>query len=943
MFPASNLGLLSASISVNRAGTLGLVKDAADQTLLGFDEKARSELAEYITERYRENTHRPHIGSAIKDLGLFFQKSGSNENDNKKCQEKSAELIRLVKEKEETIRDLERKLLASTTEYSPSQQLHINTLRAQISRQKEEIVSMKSQAAELSQKHAEITRKNEDLRSVVASRDQAISQSRDALQSSQEALSRYKESQTQADRGALAAHVKALEEKDKRLSILEGAKARLETEVSNLKASAETKIKDLLSDLESSSSRVSFLDSSIIDLTGKLSSSQAQVQGLSSENDQLKIEAGTSNRTLDQKTREYNQLMSEKENIQLTLETLRKELGSCRASIAAKDKRIDELDKKKPETDALLLERNSTIERLETVIAQRDSEIADSKKMIQDSKDTLDALRSTNSTRVSEVLQEHLKDLEQKDALLKELSGEKKSLESRIEEINSRLENANSLQTSLLKEKELLEGRVEGLVGSMREKSDRVTELDSNIASLKDQLVQRDAKIAQLNTEIESLQTSVAQSIEIKAEMASLQERYEDMSDSHLEYVKDFLKCDEERDNLKTRIDELNNKISECESGAASGDKNLELEIETKKSELQELKRDMDEKIKNHEERLSLKSKQYSDVVGEKGILERNLSKLQKTLDEKENEMNTVSSRVSELERDIGMLTESHKGEVKNLTDRLYKSSQNWSEVRASLYKSETSLSSEKEKKELCETNLAEKDREYNLLVSEKEEIQTKEKELREMNERLLERGEERENSNLELAEYNRKLAADNEALAELIKEKDEELKMTEKFKRATDYILTPNENRVPKPKDLHSIYGTRFLITQPGKTKAVPMRTETSIMGNMETSDLEIFSRRVFRDYKKGPSVVVRVGDRDVTVSLKKNSVFKTWVDVRERNACRFDSPTMGQNAVNAREFLLFLFIVYDEGLYGDDGTLLIPAGRIQSSAFDFSNMFSW
>lgn len=566
------------------------------------------------------------------------------------------------------------------------------------------------------------------------------------------------------------------------------------------------------------------------------------------------------------------------------------DLSTCRARIDEKDNEIAKLYGDGSLAQNTVSERDETIARLERVILQRDSDIHEGKIKIQETNDTLENLRLENSSHVSKILQEHLKDLERRDIQMKELLTEKQSLESRVHELDSRVVSVDLSNDSILGEKKVLEERVEELVRSMEETSGRVLNLDSNIISLTQQLQQKDATIKDLNIEVGSIRK------EMEEEMTALKGRYDKISDSHLESVQDFLDCEDNLAEQKIRIENLSGELLQCRSSSNSGDKDLEI---------QNLRRETEDKIKSHEERLSFKSRQYSDLVGEKSVLERKLSGLQKSLSEKEESVDVSASRISELEKANENLAKTNAEEKKKyeetaslLNSKIYKGGLDNTRLSGELRMSKKSLEQEQAQRGVCKSDL-----------EEKEEVITR--------------------------------------LEGVIEEMRIRASEDETFNRATDYIKQAPDNRTPRSRVLNEKYANLFWIPGTGRSKHVRMVLEPGGNGKVNPKDIFAFWNQAFKNFgTPGPRKIMVSSPVDNTptpVSLDNNEAFKTWLRVRKANSCIFE-PTGSSNIskIYAKEFLLWLYIIHLDGLLRDDGEVLVPPGST-SSAFKFSDMFRW
>lgn len=276
------------------------------------------------------------------------------------------------------------------------------------------------------------------------------------------------------------------------------------------------------------------------------------------------------------------------------------ELGTCKDMITEKDKEISS-------RETLLSERNDAVANLEGVIIQRDSEIYEGKKLIQETNETLEDLRSENSSYLSSIVQDHLKDLEKKDMLVKELSREKHSLESRVSDLDSRLSSIDSSNQSVVEEKRLLEEKVSTLVESMEKTSSRILALDSSIVALTQEIEKRDSNIATLNAEVGSMRN---QMIESRNEIESCRSSME-------EHRRLYEALEQDNESLKrSRQDEIH-RVEKMKSGLddiiASKDREISSGVDALNRSNEALESLVRSRTKEGEDELSVKVRELEE------------------------------------------------------------------------------------------------------------------------------------------------------------------------------------------------------------------------------------------------------------------------------------------------------------------------------------------
>lgn len=174
-------------------------------------------------------------------------------------------------------------------------------------------------------------------------------------------------------------------------------------------------------------------------------------------------------------------------------------------------------------------------------------------------------------------------------------------------------------------------------------------------------------------------------------------------------------------------------------------------------------------------------------------------------------------------------------------------------------------------------------------------------------------------------------LRGQNEDLVNEISGLKNTLRKNEVIDKATGYLLSTPKSRNPTDKRLRELYGTRFMIQRTrGSGSYSPMTIEPS-SGIVNKSDLKIFSDLVFRDNYGDVEIIVKNDKGTHTpLSLKSNISFDTWRKVRGSNTCKFlISGNSDEHSIRQKEFLLLLYIIHIEGLYGNHGDLLINPGQ--------------
>lgn len=202
---------------------------------------------------------------------------------------------------------------------------------------------------------------------------------------------------------------------------------------------------------------------------------------------------------------------------------------------------------------------------------------------------------------------------------------------------------------------------------------------------------------------------------------------------------------------------------------------------------------------------------------------------------------------------------------------------------------------------------------------------------LQDMNQSLVESRDECLSSTAIHETEMNQLLEKNEVQANEISGLKQIISKAETITRATEYITLDPRFRKPTEKRLLGMYATRFLIQKVrGSGSYSPMTFDPS-SGIINKSDLKIFSDMAFNDNPGKIEIIVKDDQgRPTPLSTKTNNAFLTWKSVRGSNTCRFlTSGNSNDHSVRQKEFLLLLYIIHIEGLYGNNGEPLISPGE--------------
>ena len=574
----------------------------------------------------------------------------------------------------------------------------------------------------------------------------------------------------------------------------------------------------------------------------------------------------------------------------LVIDSLRNQISTQQQTISSLRTAATELSNcqsKFLEISGKLSEKESSLNDLEVNLSERDTVIEETKKILSESRETLRKLQENHDQQSRDTVNRHINELEDKDSQLTNLRKERNLLEEKIK----------TLEGFNINEKNSLEADVSRLLNEVREKSSQILGLDSSIDSLKQQLESSNNRGDACILDLEEREKEIGR---LQGENGT--------------FILDL----EEREKEIGRL--------QGENGT------FILDLEEREKEIGRLQEENGTFILDLEER----EKEIGRLQEEKGSLESRIRVMDNSIEDIEKKLEESLKKNRDLE-----FNNAENG-VNNSLERA-KQTQEISKQKLMKKELEIKLKNAEEENILQDLKTC---RDKNVDLEKKirsTESQLINSSLEKSN--LVERLSARENNISALAEQNRVISFELEKLQNETEERERKLRDTEAYRSAIDYLRTPQKQRKPSSVLLNQTYGVLFLLRREGRN--IPMTLEPGRTGNMDRTKLELFSREVFRNFEKTESFMIRINENDVRVSVEKNFVFHTWINVRRDNACLFTKTgNSDQNSINAKEFLLLLYIIHRNGLYGDDGSLLIPVGRVDSvgsSAFDLSSMFLW
>jgi len=593
---------------------------------------------------------------------------------------RSEETIQILNEKIMIIEEMKMKLeqtIATLQRNLISSEKGITSMNMELTEREKEIGMLGSQMDDL-------TQKNKKAYEIIDQRDRTISEHRLQIENLQKRLDAKVRQITGIKRAMVTTRneVKSLTEENNRLDEMI---ARKESTLTAL----QEKYRESQTRLEMVEKKMAEREQMLMETEKSLKMFEETVEALRCRTTELDSEL--------LELQERNKvLMTQKKNLETTVEKNQRELGSTKTAlelldnsktreIIAMNKEKDSLSKElmamrkeRDETNRKMTEMSSRMTRMEEEMRMRDQTLERSNKELETSKTCLMNLQSSRSNEMNTLAKE-------KEALQKELESLRKSQETTSRDLTSRITKLeeelkaktmslektskelettrNSLQatekarttetTSLTKEKESLMKEMERMKKDKEESVKRAQEnttqeFSSKMTKLQEELRNRERTNEKLQKELEANKAALQMLETSKATQIVTSNKEKET------LMKDLETSRKEKDELKKNIKEMTSRMTKMEEELKKKDQMIErtqAQLETTQASLTFIQ--------------GSKAAEISKLTKEKESL---MKELDDTRKDNETTVRDLNSRLSKLEHDLNGKTLALEKSMKDLT-----------------------------------------------------------------------------------------------------------------------------------------------------------------------------------------------------------------------------------------------------------------------------------
>ncbi|CAF4353109.1 unnamed protein product, partial [Rotaria sp. Silwood2] len=401
--------------------------------------------------------------------------------------------------------------------------------------------------------------------------------------------------------------------------------ARQEEEMKKMEEEFKT-LKETLEKEEKLRKEVEDQNSKLIREKNDLLSQLEFAQVGSSESEERLTRLVTEKADLEQTIKELEERFSQEEDSAQQLNNKKKKLEQ---DIDTLKKDIDDMRLNLNKSENEVKSRDTQIHTLQDEIAHQDENIA---KLTRERK----RLEEQNAKTTEQVQAEEDK--------VNHLNKLKAKLEQTLDELEDSLEREKKARVDLDKSKRKLETDLKALQSSLEE-------LDKSKRELQETLKRKDQEIQQMGGRLEDEQ---GQATSLGKKIKESQHRIEELEEEVENERQARNKAEKQRADLAREIDEMGDRLQE-----AGGATTSQVEMNKKReSELQKLRRDLEEATLQHEATVAQLRKKHQDAVTEMG---EQIDQLQKLKNKLEKDKQTAKSELDDLRTQIEHL---HKGKT---------------------------------------------------------------------------------------------------------------------------------------------------------------------------------------------------------------------------------------------------------------------------------------
>merc|ERR1719507_1446508 len=262
------------------------------------------------------------------------------------------------------------------------------------------------------------------------------------------------------------------------------------------------------------------------------------------------------------------------------------------------------------------------IQKVETEKANKDHTISALNDEIQSQDEVINKLNKEKK-HIADTQAKSADDLQGAEEKVSHLNSVKGKLESTLDELESSLEREKRSRANIEKERRKIQGE-------LKLAQDQVAELDRERKNAEGILVQKDRDISVLASKLEDEQNIVGKS---QKSVKECQGRIEELEQELEAERQSRSKAERQRSDLNREIDDLGHRLDE-----AGGATNAQIELNKKReSELNKLRKDLEEANIQHDSLLSGLKKKQQDAIDEMNNQIEQLMKMKAKVDKEKN------------------------------------------------------------------------------------------------------------------------------------------------------------------------------------------------------------------------------------------------------------------------------------------------------------------
>ena len=551
-----------------------------------------------------------------------------------------------------------------------SQEKEIEQLKSEVENQKKVYDLLFKKHEDLNEHFVRTSEKsNQEMNDIVKLKDEEIN----TLQGSCEGLRKRMEEQNSGHNHEISFLKEMSDDLQEKLETTLDELARTKRQSEEIKtkyASYHSDIEKEQIKLNELTERFSKVDVELQDLKKEKISLKSKLEKCTEENLELNSSLDSLEQSLEDKetklelTRQQNaELEANKENYVLDIQQLKAEIEALQASVNVRSSKIQEIEQIKSELSSNAMKYEEEISNLKAEkdalqenLTKKNTKIAD----IEQQKNELESLVDgylENNVELSNDKEGLQQSIAKKTAKIKDLEQTNANFESTIESQREEIQNFKS-------ENAKLEQRLEKITKTLEDKDSGMSAKASQLEDLQRKNTDFEATIEKQNDQIKNLESDkekLKQTIDRKT--LQLQDKDTDLSDKALQLSKlegkvesqvdeiKYLKS--EREKLQQSIEKKNQQLQGT-ANLESEQAKLEATIESQNEEIQQLQKDKERlALATDKKALLLKARDndVSQKVSQLDEMERQVSKLQSTVDSQKSDVRQLKNENERLQK----------------------------------------------------------------------------------------------------------------------------------------------------------------------------------------------------------------------------------------------------------------------------------------------------